>query len=176
VSHKLFDMRMADGSRHFGGLPETYDAACPEWERIRDAVPRLAGATLTGYVTDEVTEAWIDLSFGGHAFSLNNQQGQWWLFVADPACPDETLLAVLEHFEATLLPSVALARSFGAIAPGSFRAIVSEGDARVTHRDFDDLATAITYANDAASETEEGPILAWVVDAELRVVHRGVHY
>lgn len=94
----LIDLRMRDGSRHFGSFRERYDADSPEWHRLRDHVARLEGATLTGFVTDEVTEAWIDLTWRGHAFSLNNQHGEWWLFVADPACPDEILEEILRHF------------------------------------------------------------------------------
>ncbi|HWB73467.1 MAG TPA: hypothetical protein VG755_00900 [Nannocystaceae bacterium] len=96
---RIFDMRMNDGSRHFGDVPEHYDATVPEWEVLREHVRTLAGAELTGYVTDHVTEAWIDFTWRGHSFSLNNQHGQWWFFVADPTCPDELLEGVLDHFE-----------------------------------------------------------------------------
>lgn len=94
----LFDLRMANGSRHFADLPENYDPVTPEWERIRDHVAALPGASLRSFVTDHVTEAWIDLDYEGHVFSLNNQHGRWWLFVADPACPDAALEAVRDHF------------------------------------------------------------------------------
>src|SRR5262245_66356926 len=97
-------MKMADGSRHFGDLPETYDVQSPEWHRLKDHVDKLTGAKLTSFITDDVTEAWIDFAFEGHAFSINNQHGQWWFFVKDPACPDATLLAVLDHFEPLLNP------------------------------------------------------------------------
>ncbi len=89
---------MHDGSRHFASLPEIHSAERPEWHRLHDHAAALAGATLTGFLTDEVTEAWIDFDYRGHRFSLNNQGGQWWLFVADPACPDEILVAVRDHF------------------------------------------------------------------------------
>ena len=95
---RIFDSRMADGSRHFGSLPESFDASGPEWHRLRAHVATLDGAEVRGFVTDDVTEAWIDFAYAGHAFSLNNQQGEWWFFVADPACPDALLARVLEHF------------------------------------------------------------------------------
>jgi hypothetical protein len=98
----LLDIRMADGSRHFGDLPETYDADQPQWHRLREHVGHLSGARLTGFVTDDVTEAWIDFAYRGHTFSLNNQAGEWWFFVEDPACPDDLLKHVLEHFELLL--------------------------------------------------------------------------
>jgi hypothetical protein len=97
---QLLDSRMTDGTRHFGSLPEGNDPESPDWDRFRDHVARLDGARLTSYVTDEVCEAWIDFEWRGHAFQLNNQHGEWWLFVADPVCPDAVLEGVLAHFEA----------------------------------------------------------------------------
>lgn len=173
---RLIDMRMHDGSRHFGSVPETYDVDHPEWYRVRDAVERLDGARLTGFVTDDVTEAWIHFAYADQDFSINNQHGDWWFFVNDPSCPDVALLRVLDHFEAALLPHLARARAAGALAKGSFRAVVSEPDGRFTTRDFADLSAARTYADDAASETENGVVLAWVFDHDLRVVHVGTHY
>jgi hypothetical protein len=173
---RLFDMGMPDGSRHFGALAECSDASHPEWERIRDAVPRLSGAHLSGFVTDHVTEAWIDFDFRSHRFSINNQNGEWWFFVDDPTCADEVLLAVLDHFEATLMPAVARARAAGPIAVGSFRAVVFEANARVSVRDFGDLDSACRYADDAASEVEDGVVVSSVLDDQLRIVHRGTHY
>src|SRR5688572_25919636 len=93
---------MGDGSRHFGSLPESYCVNHPEWLVLRDAVPALTGATLAGFVTDHVTEAWIDFEYRGHRISINNQHGQWWFFVDDPTCPDEILHSVLAHFEHTI--------------------------------------------------------------------------
>lgn len=99
---RIYDLRMNDGSRHFACLPETYAVARPQWEDIRDHVAVLEGAVLTGYATDQVTEAWIDFTFRGYAFSMNNQNGEWWFFVQDPACGEEILDGVLVHFEALL--------------------------------------------------------------------------
>ena len=173
---RVFDLRMADGSRHFGDLPETYDAQAPEWHRLREHVGALEGAELTGFVTDDVTEAWIDFRWREHAFSLNNQHGQWWFFVADPGCPDAQLEAVLDHFERLLDPAAHHARQAGPIAAGAFRAVVIEANARVTRKDFGDLESARQYADDAASEAEDGIVLAYVLDEVLRVIHRGRHY
>ena len=89
---------MQDGSRRFAELPE----AC-SWKRFRQHIGRLRGATVTDYLTDNVTEMWLDFSFRGHAFTVNNQYGDFWFFVRDPACPDDILAAVVEHCE-PLLP------------------------------------------------------------------------
>lgn len=103
-ARRVIDMRMHDGSRHFGSLPETYDPAVPQWEVLRDAVGKLAGAQLSGFVTDHVTEAWIDFTFAAQRFSINNQQGEWWFFAADPTTSELLLHEVLDHFEARLDP------------------------------------------------------------------------
>jgi hypothetical protein len=89
---EIYDMRMHDGSRHFASLPES-----ESWESLHEHVRRLEGVSGTSIITDEVTEAWIDFSFRGHEFSVNNQSGEFWLFVEDPACPVEVLEAVLTH-------------------------------------------------------------------------------
>ena len=100
---QLIDLRMHDGSRHFGGFPERGFAE-PDWFLLRDAIATLPGAVATGFVTDHVTEAWIDFTCGGHTFSLNNQCGEWWCFVQDPGAPDALLRSVLVHFAAVLRP------------------------------------------------------------------------
>jgi len=172
---RVFDMRMHDGSRHFGDIRETYREP-PEWYLLRDAVPSLAGAELTGFVTDDVTEAWVDFRWRGHAFSMNNQHGHWWFFVTEPSCPDELLVAVLDHFEAALRPEVALARSLGPIADGARRVVVHEADARISFRDFADPREAQRYADDAASEAEHGPVSARIFDEDFEPVGEGKHY
>ncbi len=94
---RLFDLRMSDGSRHFGSLPFSRS-----WESVRDHAARLDGARLSGFVTDGVTEAWIDFELAGQRFTVNNQFGEFWFFVADPSCPDALLGSVLAHFSALL--------------------------------------------------------------------------
>lgn len=89
---EIYDMRMQDGSRHFAALPET-----ETWESLHEHVSGLEGVSGAGVITDEVTEAWIDFSYRGHEFSINNQHGDYWFFVVDPACPVEVLEAVLSH-------------------------------------------------------------------------------
>jgi hypothetical protein len=89
---KLFNIEMGDGSRHFGDLPQTVI-----WYDLRDHIVKLDGATVTGFITDEVTEAWIDFDYRGHQFSVNDQYGDYWFFVQDPQCPDEILEQVLCH-------------------------------------------------------------------------------
>ncbi len=101
----LFDLRMADGSRHFGDLPETTGGRRGQWHDLREHVARLPGAALTGFLTDDVTEAFVDFTCRGAEFTLNNQHGMWWFFVADPATPDALLHEVLDHFAVLLDPA-----------------------------------------------------------------------
>ncbi len=93
----LFDIRMNDGSRHFGDLPQT-----ALWYDVRDHVSKLEGAIVTSFITDHVTECWIDFRYSGYAFSINDQFGDYWFFVDDPSCADCILQRVLSHFRLLL--------------------------------------------------------------------------
>ncbi len=99
---KLLNFIMSDGSRQFGELPQTV-----LWYRLRDHINTLPGATITGFLCDGVTEAWIDFAYQGHEFSINDQFGDYWFFVKDPACPDENLLSVLAQCRRLLMPEPA---------------------------------------------------------------------
>ena len=90
----LFDHRAADGSRQFAEVPDVWGPAVA----LRDHAAALPGARVTGFVTDHVTECWLDLRYRGHRFTLNTQFEELWLFVDDPGCPDEVLRAVAGHF------------------------------------------------------------------------------
>ena len=94
---RLLNHRAADGSRHFGELPQSR-----LWHEVKDYVSRLTGACLADFCCDGVTEAWIDFDYAGHRFTINDQFGDYWFFVKDPACPDDVLLAVLAHFRQVL--------------------------------------------------------------------------
>ena len=94
---KLLSIEMNDGSRHFGELPQT-----KMWYGVRDHIKKLDGAEVTNFITDHVTEAWIDFSYRHHRFSINDQFGAYWFFVNDLTCPDEILEEVLSHFELLL--------------------------------------------------------------------------
>ena len=94
----LTDFRAHDGSREFASLPQS-----KLWYVVRDHVEKLGGATLTGFLCDGVTEAWIDFSFRNHEFSINDQFGEYRFFVKAPACPDAILQYVVKHFATILL-------------------------------------------------------------------------
>ncbi len=94
MSYKLFDFRMHDGSRNFADLPEIIF-----FDKLREITKHLEGATETGFLTDWVTEVWLDFEFRGQKFSINNQNGDYWFFVENPNCTDDILLEVIEHFQ-----------------------------------------------------------------------------
>lgn len=89
---RLTDLRAHDGSRQFLALPESIS-----WERLRTYLGALPGAEITGYLTDHVTEVWIDFRYRGHRFSVNNPCGEYWFFVQDPDCPPAVLEIVAQH-------------------------------------------------------------------------------
>ncbi|MGH9906529.1 MAG: hypothetical protein ACRD8U_13220 [Pyrinomonadaceae bacterium] len=98
MSTELLNIIMHDGSRNFGDLPQT-----ATWYELRQHIEGLNGASVTGFITDHVTEAWIDFDFRGHHFSVNDQFGTYWFFVKNPDCPDDVLEAVLSHCRLLLL-------------------------------------------------------------------------
>ena len=89
----LFDIRMNDGSRNFADLPEE-----ASFGSMRNHLTILDGAAEMGFVTDDVTEMWLDFRYRDHSFSVNNQMGDYWFFVEDPLCPEAVLRSVVEHF------------------------------------------------------------------------------
>lgn len=176
MSTRLFDLRMADGSRHFADLSETLGKPEAEWDLLRDAALGLEGATSCSLTTDGVTEGWIEFDYCGARFGINNQHGLWWFFVSDPGCPDQVLLRVHDHFERALSPQAAQARAAGDIATGAHRVLTYEPGSRVATKDFASLSEAQAYADDAASEAENGIVAAYVFDDRFRMVSVGKHY
>jgi hypothetical protein len=58
---RLFDLRMKDGSRNFADLPELVF-----FDDLRADGRKLFGAKEIDFVTDWVTEVWLDLEYRGH--------------------------------------------------------------------------------------------------------------
>ncbi len=92
MTKQLLNLTTNDGSRQFGELPQAV-----LWHELCDHIENLNGATVTDFITDNVTEAWIDFSYRGYLFSINDQFGDYWFFVSDPSCPDIILETVLSH-------------------------------------------------------------------------------
>jgi hypothetical protein len=88
---------MCDDSRKFVELPETVF-----FDVLRDYAAKLKGTRITDFITDWVTEVWLDFEYRGHEFSVNDKFGDYWFFVEDPNCPDEILHEVAKHFRRLL--------------------------------------------------------------------------
>ena len=93
MAARLINIIMNDGSRHFGDLPESID-----WHQLREHIKLLDGAQVTDFITDKITEVWIDFAYRGYQFSINNQFGEYWFFVNNPECSDKNLRAGLRPF------------------------------------------------------------------------------
>jgi hypothetical protein len=65
---------------------------------MRGQLRLLGGAVESDFVTDSITEMWLDFDYERHRFSINNQMGEYLFFVDDPDCPEEVLTAVRDHF------------------------------------------------------------------------------
>ena len=87
----LLDLPTFDGGRQFTALPQTTDPMT-----LRKHIARLPGVTM-GALVYSVSESWIDFTLEGHSFSVNDQYGEYWFFVANPAAPDELLERVVSH-------------------------------------------------------------------------------
>lgn len=93
----LQDIRAHDGSRWFASLPASRD-----WYAVRDHTHLLSGARLTGFVCDDVTEAWIEFVFLGESFTINDQLGEYWFFASNASCGEQHLHAVKAHWVSLL--------------------------------------------------------------------------
>ena len=68
------------------------------------------------------------------------------------------------------------ARAGEPVAPGHYRVVVVEARAELSMIDFADRQAAEQYANDAASEADDEPPLAYVFDERLQFLVSGKHY
>jgi hypothetical protein len=94
-------------------LPQTTDSVT-----LRDHLAQLPGVKL-GIFLDSVAESWIDFELEGHAFSINDQLGEYWFFVTSPDAPDEVLERVVSH-ATTLLGDLAEGRDLLARRSAAF--------------------------------------------------------
>lgn len=87
-----------DGSRHFLSVPERV-----QWEELRESVGKLNGAIETNYISDGVTEMWLDFTYKEQKFTVNNQFGEFWFFAEDAGCPEDLLKDLASYFQASLV-------------------------------------------------------------------------
>jgi len=99
VRSPLSNVVMRDGSRHFASMPER-----ASWDAFERHMASLEGAMNVALISDGVVEAWTDFDFRRHRFTVNTQLGEYWLFVSDPACPEDVLTLVVDHAAKLLSP------------------------------------------------------------------------
>ena len=92
MKEALQNFTMADGSRQFASLPNSCS-----WKKLYAHLGTLPGIALGKFLTDNITEAWIDFSFEGHEFTINTQFDELWFFVRRSDCPDSRLLKIVDH-------------------------------------------------------------------------------
>lgn len=76
---KLLDLRMQNGSRHFGSVP-----ASRLWYEVQNHLTLLSGATQTDFVGLDFVEGWLDFQFAGQRFSMNYECEEYWFYVDNP--------------------------------------------------------------------------------------------
>ena len=87
-----FNMTMNDGSRHFYAHPTVIS-----WDDLLDHLENLDELEITGIVSDDVIETWVDFTYRTYEFSINNQNGDFWFFSENLNCPEKVLEEIVEH-------------------------------------------------------------------------------
>ena len=90
---ELLNTTMHSGARHFMDLPTDVIG----WSSLYRYLGKLKGVKMTGFLTDYVTEFWMDFSLRGYNFSVNNQMGEYWFFAENAECPEEILSEIAQH-------------------------------------------------------------------------------
>ncbi len=88
---------LSEDARHFVDFPEVifFDDF---YEQIED----LYGTEITRFEADGIIEMWLEFSFRGHRFFVNNRFGDYQFYVEDAECPDEILIEIADHFRRLL--------------------------------------------------------------------------
>jgi hypothetical protein len=94
---ELLNVRAQDGSRKFAALPRR-----ASWRRLREHLAALPGVELGGFLTDGVTEGWLDFAYRAHRFTVNDQFGEYWFFVDDAGAPEHLLRGLVEYCQRLL--------------------------------------------------------------------------
>ena len=93
VMVEYLDQRMPDGSRLFASFKFPVS-----WPVFRQHLEQMQSLKVTRFVTDGVTEGWLDFDYFGHHFTVNDPQGEFFVFVDDAECPSFILGELMKHF------------------------------------------------------------------------------
>jgi hypothetical protein len=68
------------------------------WKALYKYIGKLEGVKKTGFLTDYIaTEVWMNFTFRGYNFHINNQMQEYWFFVENADCPDEILDEIVSY-------------------------------------------------------------------------------
>jgi hypothetical protein len=80
-------------------------AALPQvrlWHDLRHHLQTLPGVEVAGFLTDGVIGSWLDFTFRGHRFTVNERDGSYQFFVDAADCAESILTAITSHCEGFL--------------------------------------------------------------------------
>ena len=88
---ELLDFRMHDGSRQFYTMQKTI-----AWNDLISRLERLNRLVVKEFLPSLTLGSWLEFSFKGYNYCVNEQMGMYWFLVKDPTCPEEILVEVVE--------------------------------------------------------------------------------
>ena len=88
---------LPDDALHFVDFPEVIF-----FDEFYDHVEILDGAVIEEFEVDGTIEMWLEFTFRGHRFFVNNRFGDYWFYAKDPKCPEDILLEIAGHFRKIL--------------------------------------------------------------------------
>ena len=84
---------MADGSVLFAELSGNIS-----WAELRDHLERIDQLLIMKFVTDGITEAWLDFYYHGQHCTVHCPLDDYLVFAQDGNCPAFMLMELIEHF------------------------------------------------------------------------------
>ena len=84
-------------ARHFVDLPEVVF-----FDQLADHIGELPGAEVSEFEADGVVAVWIEFSYRGQKFFVDNLLGDFRFWVEDPKCEEAVLLDIAAHLRRLL--------------------------------------------------------------------------
>ncbi|MEZ5346618.1 MAG: hypothetical protein R2681_13790 [Pyrinomonadaceae bacterium] len=89
--------KLPENALHFVDFPEVIF-----FDQFYDHVENLEGTVITEFEVDGVFEMWLEFTFRGNKFFINNKFGDYLFYVEDPNCAEPILLEIADHFRQLL--------------------------------------------------------------------------
>jgi len=91
---EMLNELMKDGSLLFAEISEGIT-----WEQLKYHIEGLEQLYIMDFLTDGVTEAWLDFYYYGQIFSIHSpMMGGYLLYAKDHNCPAFMLMELIVHF------------------------------------------------------------------------------